>query len=294
LKVAITGANGWIGSALKHSLGLRQIDAIEISRSELQSEQALVKSLAGCSTVIHLAALVHQMDAPPTLEQFRAVNRDLTLSLAKAAALAGVEQLIFVSTAKVLGEVSVKPLDETAAANPSDDYARTKLEAEQGLQRLLSENALAQLKICIVRPPLVFGPGVKANYAKLVAIANSRWPLPLGAVRGKRSMVSLADLTELMIRLVERRSELSNIEIFHIATLPDKTSAQIIADIRKGGGRSPGLVAVPEWLMKLTLTCLGKRSIYDRLFTQLQINTHKAERFLTNSSSQSTGDKSHP
>jgi nucleoside-diphosphate-sugar epimerase len=294
MRVGITGANGWIGKALKHSLRQRKIDAIEISRSELQSEPALVKALEGCSSVIHLAALVHQMNTPPSLEQFRAVNRDLTVNLAKAAALAGVEQLIFVSTAKVVGEFSIAPLSEMALANPSDDYSRTKHEAEQELQRLLNENALAQLKICIVRPPLVYGEGVKANYAKLVVLAKSRWPLPLGSVRGKRSMVSLADLTALIIQLVERRSELTEIEVFHIATLPDKTSAEIIADIRKLDGRRSGLVAIPEGVMKFILTCIGKRNIYDRLFTQLQLDTQKAERFLRNNSSQSIGDKTHP
>jgi nucleoside-diphosphate-sugar epimerase len=174
MKVAVTGPNGWIARTLLNALKIDNYTGVAIQRDWLtkvngEANPALFSALHGCDSVVHLAALVHQMSTAPTLADYRKVNCDLTLELAQVAASVGVRQFIFVSTAKVMGEFSIRPFTESDTPTATDDYAISKLEAEVGLRNLQSAGKLGSMKVVIVRPPLVYGEGAGANYALAIA-----------------------------------------------------------------------------------------------------------------------------
>jgi UDP-4-keto-D-QuiNAc 4-reductase len=255
MKVAVTGPNGWIAKALQQKLESQSITAIGVNRTWLkqqtiQDKALLTQALQGCNSVVHLAALVHQMNAAPTLADYRAVNCELTLKLARAAADAGVRQFIFVSTAKVMGERSNKPFLENDIPAPTDAYSISKIEAETGLKTLLQEGKLGSMKVAIVRPPLVFGSGVGANYEKLIALANTRWPLPLGGANAQRSMVSIDRLTDGLVALVKAREQLKPFEVFFASEPNDQSTADIIREVRIAKGHKAALINVPPILMR--------------------------------------------
>jgi nucleoside-diphosphate-sugar epimerase len=274
-KVAVTGPNGWIAKAFLEKLQTRAIAGVAIQRSWLvnKSESTLLAaSLQGCLSVVHLAALVHQMNTVPTIEDYRKVNCALTLQLAIAAAHAGVAQFIFVSTAKVMGERSARPFTEADAANPRDPYSISKLDAENELIRLKQSGELGLMKVVIVRPPLVYGEGVKANYAKLTSLAQTSYPLPLGCATALRSMVSVDHLTDGFIALINAQPSLNNVEIFFATDENDQSTASIVQSIRAANGRRAALIHVPTNVMRLVLSCVSKKNIYERLFTSLQFD----------------------
>jgi UDP-glucose 4-epimerase len=296
MKVAITGPSGWVAKAFIASLKAGHFEVVTLSRADLIDQNALATRLIGVEVVVHLAALVHQMTGQPTLQQYREVNRDLTLSLAKVSARAGVKHLIFVSTAKVLGEASMAPLREDAPLKPQDAYAISKAEAETELNSLQKTNELQRMKVSIIRPPLIFGDGVKANYAKLEKWAASPWPLPLGSATAKRSMLSLNDLMVMLTSLIlqgRQADQLDDLNIFNAASQPDQSAAEIISQLRAKQHRNAGLIPVPAFVMKAALTLMGQSKVYDRLYTTLQLDASKMHAFMRNSS-QATGDTNHP
>ncbi len=289
MKVAVTGPNGWIAKALKQKLLSQSITSIGVNRTWLaqqttQDEASLTQALSGCDSVIHLAALVHQMKAAPTLADYQAINCELTLKLARTAADAGVQQFIFVSTAKVMGEQSSSPFTESDVPAPTDAYSISKLDAETGLRKLQQTGKLGSMKIVVVRPPLVFGAGVGANYEKLIALANTRWPLPLGGATAKRSMVSIDRLNDGLVALLKARDQLKNYELFFAAEPVDQSTATIILETRQAKGRHGGLITVPSKLMQATLSAVGKKGIYDRLFTSLQVDGSRLNDLIRNTS----------
>jgi nucleoside-diphosphate-sugar epimerase len=287
MKVAVTGPNGWIAKALQQKLLVHGNTSVGINRSWLaqqthQDKVLLTRELSQCDAVIHLAALVHQMHSMPTLEDYRAINCELTLKLAMAASNEGVRQFVFVSTAKVMGERSSRSFLESDAPEPTDAYSISKLEAEQGLRHLQQAGKLGSMKVVIVRPPLVFGDGVGANYQKLISLASTRWPLPLGGATALRSMVSINRLTDGLMVLLKASDQLKNFEVFFAVEPLDQSAASIIREIRQAKGRSAGLVPVPPKLMQAVLYAIGKSAIYDRLFTSLQFDGSRLNYLIEN------------
>jgi nucleoside-diphosphate-sugar epimerase len=278
LKIAITGANGWVGKKLVTLLQSNNCDVVCVPRAHLSDIGLLQNTLQGCQSVVHLAALVHQMRAPPTLLEFRKVNCDLTINVARAAAAACVEQLIFVSTAKVMGEQSTVPFKESDLANPQDDYSRAKHEAELTLKTLQDKGKLGALKVCVLRPPLIYGEGVGANFAKLERLAASSWPLPLGTATALRSMIQVDDFNSTILKVFEKRTSLPSYEVFFVSDKDDKSTASIIAQIRTVNRAPTRLVNVPSSWVKVALSLIGKQSIYDRLFTSLQVDGSRVRR----------------
>jgi nucleoside-diphosphate-sugar epimerase len=277
MKVAITGPNGWIAKALDKKFEQEHINSIKISRSSLSErhiphESTLRTALLGCQSIVHLAALVHHQKAPPSAADYQTINCDLTLELAQIAASCGVKQFIFVSTAKVMGEQSNKPFLESDPAHPTNAYSISKFNAETGLRKLSENGKLGSMKICIVRPPLVYGEGVGANYEKLISLARTRWPLPLGRATALRSMVSIVRLTNGIVALTRTADQLKGFEVFFAADPEDQSAAKIIHSIRQAKGYDARLIAVPPALMQSGLSLIGRRSIYDRLFTSLQVD----------------------
>jgi UDP-4-keto-D-QuiNAc 4-reductase len=296
MKVAVTGPNGWIAKALQQKLKAQSIVAIGVDRAWLaqqttRDEVFLTQALSGCDCVIHLAALVHQMNAAPTLADYRAINCELTIKLAQSAANAGVRQFIFISTAKVMGEKSIRPFLEGDTPAPTDAYSISKLEAETGLKNLQRDGKLGAMKVVIVRPPLVFGNGVSANYEKLIALANTGWPLPLGSATAPRSMVNIDRLTNGLLALLVARDQLKDFEVFFATEPIDQSTASIIREVRNAKGRSAALVNVPPKLMQIMLSAVGKKSIFERLFTSLQVDGSRLNNLIKHTSDVPTSSR---
>jgi nucleoside-diphosphate-sugar epimerase len=286
MKVAVTGPNGWIAKALLKKLAAQSFDSVGVQRDwlpwpGLAKGPHLTQVFDDCHSLVHLAALVHQMDKVPTLAEYRSINCDLTLQLAQAAAAAGVRQFIFMSTAKVMGELSNRPFVESDDAIPVDAYSVSKFEAEKGLQNLHKSGQLGAMKVCIVRPPLVYGEGVGANYEKLISLANTSWPLPLGKATALRSMVSIDRLTDGISALVSSNEHLTSFEVFFAADPIDQSAASIIRATRQANNHGARLIAVPQMMMKYSLSAIGKTSIYERLFTSLQVDGSRLNALIT-------------
>lgn len=225
----------------------------------------------GIDCVVHCAALVHQMspDLPDEYTAYRKVNVDATLSLAESAADAGVSRFIFMSTVKVLGEHTVPghpfACDDTQA--PEGSYPQSKYEAEKRLGKLVLGKPM---DLVIIRPPLVYGPGVGANFAALITAVKKHLPLPLGAIRNRRSFVSVFNLADLVVACVKHRKPIGKALL--VSDGEDVSTPDLIRRVGKAIGVRPLLVPVPVSWLKVSATLFGKRSAYERLCGNLQVD----------------------
>jgi UDP-glucose 4-epimerase len=206
MKVLVTGANGFVGRFLCECLNayghvvmpaVRRVTNLagEEVVGSVNRETDWTSALADCNAVVHLAARVHVMndEASDPLAEFREVNTEGSLNLARQAAQAGVKRFVFISTIKVNGEGREAPYRETDATAPEDAYAISKWEAEQGLRQIEQETGM---EVVILRPPLVYGAGVKANFQRLLHVVRRGWPLPLGAIHNRRSLLYLGNFVD--------------------------------------------------------------------------------------------------
>ena len=297
-KVLVTGATGFVGRALLSRLlddgldipvaALR--DQLTTTKSVLNVVQSAVvgtidgqtawgTALTGVSTVVHAAARVHVMadtSADP-LAEFRRVNVDGTLNLARQAAVAGVKRFVFVSSVKVIGEATLlgQPFSEADVAAPQDAYGQSKHEAEMGLRDLA---AVTGMEVVIVRPPLVYGPGVKANFAALMSVVQRGWPLPLGAVNNQRSLVALDNLVDLIVTCLDHPAAAN--QTFMVSDGQDLSTAQLVQGMAQAAGVSARLLPVPVWAMQAVANLLGKGAAVQRLCGNLQVDISKARTLL--------------
>ena len=213
MKVLVSGANGFVGRALCSYLAtqghgvapvVRRASCLagEVIVGDIDGTTDWTAALAGCDAVVHLAARVHVMNdaAHNPLALFRATNLEATLNLARQAAQAGVKRFVFISSIKVNGEGRDAPYRETDVPAPKEAYAISKWDAEQGLQRIAADTGL---EVVILRPPLVYGPGVKANFMRLLRMVKRGWPLPLGAILNRRSLLYLGNFVDAIRVCVE-------------------------------------------------------------------------------------------
>jgi len=239
----------------------------------------IVIPLDGIDTIIHCAARVHVMSEQaldPFLE-FRKVNVHATLSLARQAAAAGVRRFIFISSIKVNGETTVAggsfyPSDVPA---PEDPYAISKLEAERGLMQLAHETGM---EVVVIRPPMVYGPGVKGNFASLIKLIAKGLPLPLGAIHNKRSLVAIDNLVDLIIRCIDHPAAAN--QVFLAGDGEDLSTAELVSSVAEAMGRSVRLIPVPVSLLSLAATLLGKQEVARRLLGSLQVDISKTREVL--------------
>ena len=277
-QIAISGSSGWVGGALMRKLSDEaHFAAVGLVRNKGEKPYTVPE---GTTHVVHLAALVHQMSNTPSLEDYRFANRELTLKLAQEAASKGVRSFIFVSTAKVMGDSSIRPFTENDPPCPPDDYSLSKWEAEQALESMQREGALKSMKITVLRPPLIYGDGAGANYAKLVALAESNWPLPFGSAKALRSMIAVDRFNGIIVSLLQPTIRLDEYSVFFATDEKDTSVASLIRNIRHKLGHPARLIAVPKPLMKTGLTILGKKPIYDRLYTPLQFDGGRLNELL--------------
>jgi len=257
MRIAVTGARGFIGAALLPALERRGHEVSLVPRDALASSA----SYAGCQCVVHLANIAHARSEEATL---RKVNVEGTLEAAALAAANGVQRFVYLSSIKASGEETHgKPFDGTETPQPQDAYGETKLAAEQGLAELC-------IDWVALRPVLVYGPGAKGNFAALAQLARSPYPLPLGGLTARRSLLSVDNLVDAVDVVLKVQGDLRR--PFVVADEVPISVTRIIAALRKGLGRRPGLIAAPAPLLNLALQLAGRGELYERLARPLIVD----------------------
>ena len=274
MSLLITGGTGFVGRALVERLGNKQANLNTRSDSA-----AWHKALVGITAVVHLAARVHVMrdaEADP-LTAFRAVNVQGTLNLARQAAAAGVKRFVFVSSVKVNGEIT--EMDQPFTANdepaPIDPYGVSKMEAEQGLRKIAAETGM---EVVIIRPPLVYGPGVRANFQTMMRWLARGVPLPLGAIHNRRSMVALDNLVDLIVTCIDHPAAAN--QTFLVSDGEDLSTTQLLQRLGRALGKPARLIPVPSMFLKVGAALLGKPAIAQRLCGSLQVDISKTQQLL--------------
>lgn len=288
--ILLTGSTGFVGSALLTALqkfpGCRVVSAVRSAASasddvvvvgDIDGATDYSSALAGVNVVIHAAARAHIMkdEVSDPLAEYRRVNVDGTLNLARQAAVAGVKRFVFISSIGVHGLNSSRPFKETDTEAPHDAYAISKYEAEQGLRKLTTETGL---EVVIIRPPLVYGGTAPGNFRSLINLASNPIPLPFGSVNNKRSMVYVGNLVDLIVRCINHPSAAN--ETFLVSDGDDVSLRSLLTMMRSAMGRSACLVPVPLELFKLAGALTGKRGMVDRLVGDLQVDSSKARTLL--------------
>ncbi|WP_332878340.1 UDP-glucose 4-epimerase family protein [Massilia sp. S19_KUP03_FR1] len=276
----VTGGNGFVGRALCTALadrGERVVSAVrkpttmnDVQVGDLDGKTDWRLALRGCEVVYHLAARVHVMsdDETDPLSAYREVNVVGTLNLARQAVVAGVRRFIFVSSVKVNGESTTTQLfGSSDVPEPCDPYGQSKMEAEQALQKLGEETGL---EVVIVRPPLVYGPGVKANFLNLIKLVKMGIPLPFGSVHNRRSMVALDNLVDLLIVCGNHPKAAG--KIFMVSDGVDMGIDELVARIADAMQKRVLILPFPPFLIVLLAKLLGRRAVADRLLDSLQVD----------------------
>ena len=230
--------------------------------------------LSKIDCIIHLAARVHQMKdkASDPLTAFRAINTTATYNLAKAAAQAGIQRFIYLSSIKVHGEETEKTsyYTELDQLYPQDPYGISKWEAENQLVQLAHET---KLEVVIIRPPLVYGPNVKANFLQMIRTIKKRIPLPLGAIRNQRSLVYVENLADAIICSAIHPNAAN--QIFLVSDGEDVSTSNLIRKIAKALRCSPRLLPIPVFWLKLLGKLISKSAPIDRLTGSLVVDSRK-------------------
>jgi UDP-glucose 4-epimerase len=232
-------------------------------------------ALDGIDTVVHLAARVHVMrdTATDPLGAFRRINVDGTMNLARQAAAAGVRRFVFVSSLKVNGEAG--SYTEADVPAPADPYGVSKWEAERALRDLAGESGL---ELVVIRPPLVYGPGVGANFAALVRAVRRHLPLPLGLVHNRRSLVALDNLVDVIATCVDHPAAAN--EVFLVSDGEDLSTPDLIRRLAAAMGTRALLLPVPPPLLRAAAAIAGRTATIDRLLGSLSVDITKVRTLL--------------
>lgn len=281
--IAITGFSGFVGTQLLSSLDLnnclllgrkapgRNQKFCEFDLASAQ-ESRLTEALKPVTTLIHLAARVHVMNelVEEPLAEYRAVNSKGTLHLAMQAANSGVKRFIFLSSIKANGETTTNklPFSITGTPTPEDPYGISKYEAEQQLLKLCEKTSM---ELVIIRPPLIYGPNVKANFAALINLVNKGLPLPFGMVNSnKRSMVYVGNLVDLIINCIDNPDAAN--QIFMVSDGNDLSTRELINQIGLALGKNALQLPFPVWAYRLLGKLTGKSETVERLVGSLQVD----------------------
>ena len=287
-RILITGANGFVGRPLcaelaqrgyqvraaMRSLGRLSATGERVAVGAIDGETDWSAALSGVDVVIHLAARVHVMQdrSADPLAEFLKVNLYGTSNLAQQAARAGVKRFVYVSSVKVNGEQTTvnRPFVESDAPDPQDPYGISKWRAEQDLQRIAKETGL---EVVIVRPPLVYGPGVKGNFVRLLAAIDRGIPLPLAGANNLRSLVYAGNLVDALIACATHPNAAG--QTYLVSDGDDVSTAMLVDMIARSLGRSSRAFHFPPGLLRAAATLLGRAEQMDRLFGTLRLNDEK-------------------
>jgi len=292
MNVLVTGANGFIGNKLLSTLSVDPVfNLFAVSRSPVTGSinTHLIDNIDSFTNwscmlknqhvVIHTAARAHIMkdEVGDRLVEYRRVNVGGTLNLARQAVDAGVKRFIFLSSIKVNGEQTSFGQRFTAQDNPApeDAYGISKYEAEQGLIQIAAETGL---EVVIIRPPLVYGPGVKGNFSSMTRVVKKGFPLPLGAVHNKRSLVALDNLVDLIITCIDNPAAAN--QVFLAGDGEDFSTTELLRAVAKAAGVPSNLIPLPASVLMFIASLLGKKEIAQRLLGSLQVDISKARDLL--------------
>lgn len=309
LRVLITGATGFVGRALVRSMAnAPDFDVIAAVRNERDVNKAAAaeipalpagsgdhagahlkhfavgdisantdwsSALDGVDAIVHLAARVHVMKeiAADPVTAFRRVNVEGTINLARQAASRGVKRFVFLSSVKANGDSGT--LTERDTPTPVDSYGITKLEAETALRAVSRDTGM---EVVIVRPPLVYGPGVRANFRSLISLVRSGIPLPFGAVQNRRSFVAVDNLVSFLITCVQHPHAAG--ETFLISDGHDLSTPELLQHIGNAMGVRVRLFSMPHWMLKGALNAFGRKAVAERLLGSLCVDIGKARTLL--------------
>jgi len=294
MKILLTGATGFIGKALVSeliqqnfnvSIAVRQKSNLfpdEVKQfivGNFENNPDFSASLSEVDCVIHIAGKAHVIDKvkASALDEFRKINTELTLDLAKQAVTAGVERFVFLSSIGVNGNQNNQPFLEIDTPNPQEPYALSKYEAEQGLLKLAKNSSL---EVVIIRPPLVYGNNAPGNFARLIQWAGAKiiLPLPLGAVNNVRSLIAIDNLVSFIITC-SLHPKAAN-EIFIISDDDNLSTTQLLKKISTAFNKKALLLPIPVSWMIFVAKLLGKEADAVRLFSSLVIDSSKARDLL--------------
>ena len=294
MKVLVTGGSGFVGSALCASLTESGHTVRLAQRSANAKSGALEQAVVGqidaatdwsvalkdVEVVIHLAARVHVMhdQSVNPLAEFCRVNVDGSLNLAKQAASAGVKRLIYLSSVKVNGDYTLPghPFKESDVANPQDAYGLSKFYAEQGLLLIAQETGM---DVVIIRPPLVYGNGVKANFLAMMSAVKRGIPLPFGAISNLRSFVYIGNLVSFILCCIHHPTAVN--QVFLVSDGHDLSTRDLLRLCASSLGVKVRLLLVPQRLIEFCAKLVGKRDVAHRLCASLQVDITKARTLLS-------------
>lgn len=293
--IFLTGATGFVGGAIlnrlqnekKHavvavlrgqtSLQIQGVPTVRISAFD--GETQWQESLADSDVIIHSAARVHVMNDAESdpLAAFRKVNVEGTLNLARQAAASGVRRFIFISSIKVNGEGTAPSTAYTGddAPAPVDPYGISKMEAEQGLRRLAEETGMV---VVIIRPVLVYGPGVKANFLSMMRWLDKGIPLPFGAIDNRRSLVALDNLVDLILTCIDHPAAAN--QTFLVSDGEDLSTTALLRRMARALHKPARLIPIPSWVLQSGAAVLGKKGLSQRLCGSLQVDITKTRTLL--------------
>ncbi|GGP57795.1 UDP-glucose 4-epimerase [Shewanella algicola] len=283
MKIMVTGGSGFLGSHLIGRLDSHNVSVLGRNQPKLaklaaffsgviDSHSSYGLALLNNTVIIHCAARVHIMDdeSEDPLDDYREVNTAGTLNLARQAVVAGVQRFIFISSIKVNGEATElgHPFKSTDKRSPEDFYGQSKSEAEEQLLQLAQETGL---EVVIIRPTLVYGPGVKANFASLLNLVSKGLPLPFGCIKhNKRSLVSVQNLVDLIVTCIDHPKAPN--QVFLVSDDHDVSTASMVNHMSQALGKSSRLLPVPLWCYRLVGKLTGKTDVVDRLIGSLQVD----------------------
>lgn len=295
MRLLLTGASGFVGSALRLQLlskshfelrcAYRRLpaklstdsDVIEVGNIDDGTDWR--EALKGVDVVLHTAAIAHAKGSGlrAILSRLEAVNTQGALTLARQAAEAGVKRFIFLSTVKVNGEETDfnRPFEPDSEPQPVDPYAISKWKAEQGLLEIGRNTGL---EVVIVRAALVYGPGVKANFLSMMRWLHRGVPLPFGTIRNRRSLVALDNLIDLIVTCIDHPAA-ANQTLF-VSDGDDLSTSELLRKIGCALHRPARLLPVPSWLLKGSAVLLGKKALSQRLCGSFQVDISKTRELL--------------
>lgn len=288
MKVLITGATGFVGKALTEQVG-SLYDTIALVRTLNKVLSANIQQLVAANifeadlpenidVIIHLAGRAHILNEQSTdpLSEFRKVNVEGTLQLARQAIDKKVKRFIFMSSIGVNGAITLQqPFTEDALPQPHADYAVSKLEAEQELKKLFIGS---DTELVIIRPPLVYAAHAPGNFARLLQLVSTNLPLPFAGTKNKRSFVALENLVDFIQVCIEHPNAAN--QTFLVADQTSISTRELVQDLKQGMGKPERFVYIPQLLMKLGAACIGRSKLYEQLFESLEVDTTKAQNLL--------------
>lgn len=291
MKILVTGATGFIGNKLCQALSMRGDAVVAVSRRQVAIDNNITvinkvlskvtkwqDCLKDVDVVIHLAGRAHVMKdvSENPYQAYADINIDATKQLAEQAVLFGVKRLIFLSSIKVNSErFKHAAFSETDTPQPEDDYGKTKFEAERVLNNIAKQSGM---QVVIIRPPLVYGEGVKANFKNLIKLAQLNIPLPFGTIDNKRSLIYLENLIDFIMLCINHPSAAN--QTFLISDDEDVSTTQLIKYIKEASKKRHLLVSVPQTWLSALFKLMGKSSLSDRLLGNLQVDITKAKTLL--------------